>query len=175
MSLIVLVACGASAQSKAPKTVRDFFMLLPGKIFSIECCLEKTPKASKEKYLEKYLETEDIANGYLKGGGDGAQDGFEMALFKRADGSYLIGLYTVGEGGVEDTPFTFFLNYKNGRWTDVSKSAVPGYDPLTKIYEIPRVGTTVEVFQKDEAASDFNKGKKLYDLIWQKGKFTIKK
>lgn len=172
---LILAVPAGYAQSKAPKTVRDYFMLLPAKVFSIECCLERTPKLSKEAYLTKYLEIEDTANGYMKGGGDGAQEAFEMALFKKPDGSYLIGFYTVGEGGVEEVPFAFFLQYKAGRWTDVSKTVIPGYDPLTRIYQIPRHGTTIEVFQKDEAADDFNKGKKLHDLLWKNGKFTIKK
>ena len=146
-------------------------MLLPGKYFSIDCCMESTPKKSKEKYLKQYLDVEDTANGYMKGGGDGAQDAFEMALFKKPDGSYLIGFYTIGEGDVEDVPHTVFLQYRAGRWTDVSKTAVPNYDPKKYIYQLPRQGTTVEVFQKDEAGSDFNKGKKLYDLSWSKGKF----
>lgn len=156
---VIFAALSVTSQSKGPRTVRDYFMLLPAKVFSIECCLERTPKLSKEAYLKKYLEIEDPANGYMKGGGDGAQEAFEMALFKKPDGSYLIGIYTVGEGGVEEVPFVFFLQYKAGRWTDVSKTVIPGYDPLTRIYQLPRHGTTIEVFQKDEAADDLIKAK----------------
>jgi hypothetical protein len=171
---LIFAASAIPAQSKAPKTVRDFFMLMPSKYFSLDCCMEKTPKASKEKYLSQYLDVEDTANGYMKGYGDGAQEAFQMALFKKADGSYLIGFYTIGEGDVEDYPWTVFLQYRPGRWTDVSKTAVPGYSPKKLIYELPRKGTTVEVFQKDETASDFSKGKKLYELVWKNGKFTKK-
>jgi hypothetical protein len=175
--LIVLIfaVTAISAQSKAPKTVRDYFLLLPSKYFSLDCCMESTPKKSKEKYLEQYLDVEDTANGYMKGNGDGAQEAFEMALFKKTDGSYLIGFYTIGEGGVEEVPYTVFLQYRAGRWTDVSKTVIPGYAPTKRIYQIPRQGTTVEVFEKDEAASDFNKGKKLHDLVWKNGKFAVKK
>jgi len=51
---------------------------------------------------------------------------------------------------------------------------IPNYNPQKNIYEPRRKGTTVKVFQKDENGSDFNKGKKLYDLIWKNGKFTIR-
>lgn len=174
--LVVLIASvSAFAQAKGPKTVRDYFMLLPGKYFSLDCCMmEKTPKAAKEKYLKTYLDVEDTANGYMKGGGDGAQEAFEMALFKRPDGSYLVGFYTVGEGGPEDVPYTRFLRYSGGRWTDVSKTVVANYDPVKRIYEVPREGTTVQVFEKDEAG-DWYKGKKLHDLEWKNGTFTVKK
>jgi hypothetical protein len=169
--VIAMAVLSVSAQSKGPKTVRDYFMLLPGKYFSLDCCGGKSTKEGKEKYLKQYLDVEDTANGYMKGWGDGAQEAFEMALFKRPDGAYMIGFYTIGEGDVEDVPNTVFLQYRAGRWTDVSKTAVPNYNPKKNIYQLPRNGTTVEVFQKDEAASDFNKGKKLYDLTWAKGKF----
>jgi hypothetical protein len=168
---VVLFALSASAQSMGPKTVRDYFMLLPGQYFSLDCCGGKSTKEGKEKYLKQYLDVEDTANGYMKGWGDGAQDAFEMALFKKPDGSYVIAFYNIGEGDLEDVPNTVFLQYRAGRWTDVSKAVVPNYEPKKNIYQLPRNGTTVEVFQKDEAASDFGRGKKLCDLTWAKGKF----
>jgi hypothetical protein len=161
-------ALAATAQTKQPKTVRDFFMLLPAKYFSLDCCNDKNYRRGKEKYLKQYLLVEDAANGFMSGGGDGA-------LFKRADGSYLIGFYTEGEGGPEDVPWCVFLDYKNGRWTDVSRAVVPNYDAVKRVYQLPRRGTTVEVFQKDENGEGFNRGKKLYDLTWQNGKFTVKR
>lgn len=175
--LICLLGFGlaASAQVKQPKTVRDFFMLLPAKYFSLDCCMNKNARQGKEEYLRRYLDVEDTANGYMRGAGDAAQEGFEMALFKRANGTYLVAFYTFGEGGVEDTPWCVFLDYKNGKWTDVSRAVVPNYNAQKYAYELPQQGTTIEVFQKDENGEDFYKGKKLYDLIWQNGKFTVKK
>lgn len=153
VALLAFLASHASAQGKAPKTVRDYFMLLPAKYFSLDCCVAvKNPKA---EYLKRYLNVEDIPNGYLSGYGDAAQEGFVMALFKRPSGSYLVGLYTYGEGGVEDTPWTVFLDYSRGKWTDVSRSTVNGYNKFKFIYELPRTGTTVQVFEKDENGQDW--------------------
>lgn len=160
-----------SAQAKQPKTVRDYFMALPPEYFSLDCCINKDQRKAKAEYLKRYLNIEDTANGYMSGYGDAAQEGFAMALFKRPNGTYLIGLYTYGEGGVEDTPWTHFLDYKNGKWTDVSRSAVSGYSKEKFIYGLPRQGTTIEVFAKDENGEDFYKGKKLHDLVWKNGKF----
>src|SRR3712207_1980085 len=93
-------ALSASAQqAKQPKTVRDFFMLLPAEYFSLDCCMNKKLRQGKEEYLRRYLNIEDAANGYMSGGGDAAQEGFVMALFKRSNGTYLIAFYTYGEGG----------------------------------------------------------------------------
>lgn len=169
---IAFVALAASAQSKQPKTVRDFFLALPAKYFSLDCCMTMPLSKQKPEYLKRYLKVEDAANGYLSGYGDAAQEGFVMALFKRPNGTYVIGFYTYGEGGAEDTPWTVFLDYKNGKWTDVSKTMIAGYNKYKYIYELPRNGTTVEVFSKDENSQDWYKGKKLHDLAWKNGKFV---
>ena len=189
IALVFVFAVMVAGQARQPRTVRDFFMALPARYFGIECCIsqqsafsnqpsavrsQQLQREAKERYLKQYLTVEDTANGYMSASGDAAQDGFVMALFKRADGSYLIGLYTYGEGGVEDTPWTIFLNYKGGKFTDVSRMVVPQYNKEKFVYELPRNGTTVEVFAKDESG-DWNKGTKVHDLVWEKGVFRVRK
>jgi hypothetical protein len=159
-----------------PKTVRDFFMLLPEKYFTFEGCdreKDKGCKKAREDYLKTFGEV-DIPNGYIKGGCDGGQACMEMAIFKRPDGTYLVGLATFSEM-INDF---YFLNYKGGTWTDVS-STVPEFSKKN-MYELPRRGTTVSVFAKKiiEQGPDYEaseKGLKLYDLEWKDGKFTIKR
>lgn len=168
----------AREQMKQPKTIRDFFMLLPQKYFTLEGCQpaeDKGCKKAKIDYLKTFAEIEDTENGYLKAGCDGAQSCMEMALFKRPNGSYLVGLATYAEM-MNDY---FFLDYKNGKWFDVSSKVVPQFS-RKNMYELPQRGTTVEVFAKKiiESTADYEiseKGKKLYDLEWKAGKFTIKK
>jgi hypothetical protein len=176
IGILFLCVSALAAQTKPPKTVRDYFMLLPEKYFSLDCCMAsaKSYRQAKEKYLTQYLEVEDTANGFMRAGGDAAQEGFEMALFKRLKGSYLIAFYTVGEGGMEDTPWCVFLDYRNGKWKDVSVAVVPNYSKEKYVYKLPRKGTVIEVFQKEETA-DWYTGKKLHDLVWNGGKFSIKK
>ena len=163
--------------SDGPKTVRDFFMLLPEKYFTLEGCdreKDKGCRKAREEYLKTFGEVVDTANGYIKGGCDGGQSCIEMALFKRPDRSYLIGVATFAEMLNDNC----FLNYKDGNWTDVS-STVPEFSKKN-MYELPRHGTTVKVFAKKivDEGPDFEaseKGKKLYELEWKDGKFTIKR
>jgi hypothetical protein len=172
LTILSLVA-SAAAQMKQSKTVRDYFMLLPDKYFLLECCARKSAHANKAEYLKRLLEIEDTANGFLQGASDGAQSGFKMTLFKRPDKTHLVGFSTAGEGGEA----YYFLEYKNGKWRDVSKQVVPEYSER-KIYELPRRGTTVEVFEmigNELELSIGEKGAKLYDLEWKNGKFSIKK
>ena len=166
------------SQTKQPKTVRDFFMLLSEKYFVLESCepaKDKDCRRAKLNYLKSFTEVEDTANGYLKGGCDGAQSCMEMALFKRPDGTYLVALNTSAEM-IEDF---HFLDYKNGVWTDVSAEIVPEFS-RKNMYEIPRKGTTVKVYAKKiiEKGDDYEiaeKGAKLYDLEWKDGKFVKQK
>ncbi|HEX8290013.1 MAG TPA: hypothetical protein VF556_18675 [Pyrinomonadaceae bacterium] len=160
---------------KQPKTVREFFNLLPQKYFTLEGCADKPTKENCEKaraaYLKNYLEVEDAANGYMKGGCDGAQSCFTMALFKRPDGTYIVALNKLFEMGEE----TYFLEYANGSWKDIGAQVVPEYS-REKTYELPRYGTNVAVYGLKEIDEGINeRGEKLYDLVWKNGKFSIKK
>ena len=171
-------AAGAhsGARNGQPKTVREFFQLLPQKYFTLEGCVDNPTKSNcvraRAEYLERYLEVEDTANGYMKGGCDGAQSCFHMALFKRPDGTYLVGLTTAHEMSEQ----SYFLEYAGGAWRDVGARVVPGYGE-DKVYELPRYGTTVAVYENRlvEGEGWRERGRKLYDLAWKGGKFTIMK
>lgn len=168
----------AAKAAGEPKTIREFFMQLPEKYFVLEGCQgdrEKDCNKAKLDYLKTFTEVEDTANGYFKGGCDGAQTCIEMAIFKRPDGTYLAGVSTFAEMMNDN----YFIDYDGGKWTDVSASVVPQFSKKN-MYELPRVGTVVKVFAKKiiEKGDDYEaseKGEKLYDLEWKDGKFTVKK
>ena len=140
---------------------------------------EPTPKApdkdcrkARADYLKTFTQVEDTANGYFKGGCDGGQSCIEMAIFKRPDGTYLVGVYTSGEM-MNDF---YFLDYADGKWTDVSSNAVPEFSKKNW-YELPRLGTTMKVYSKKilEKTAEFeisDKGTLIYELAWKDGKFT---
>lgn len=173
---VLILLQNASAQSKQPKNVREYFMILPQTYFPIESCntdIVKDCRPFKVEYLKRFLKVEDTKNGYLEGDGDGAQEHFKMALFKRPNGSHIVGLYVFGEWGEK----YYFLEYKKRRWFNVSKSVVPNYR-RSNIYEMSRYGTTVEVYERKNFDPEYDfgeQGRKLYSLVWKNGRFTIKK
>ena len=164
----------AENQTNHPKTVREFFNLLPQKYFLLEGCESKKDKncnKARKDYVKTYLEVEDNKNGYWKSGCDGAQSCLTMALFKRPDATYIVHILTEFEMG-EDS---YFLEYKGGKWNDISAKVVPNFSQKNT-YIPPRQGTMVEVFKKNFPEPNFSeRGDKIYDLAWQNGKFTIKK
>ena len=174
-----LFAISAFAQTKQPKTVRDFFNLLPREYFEIGCCgVHDEPDSEKAhtKYLETFLEVDDPANGYLEARGEAGQGSIKMALFKKTSGTYIIGVETANEMYEHN----YFLEYRNGKWFDVTLKVVPQFRK-NKFYSLPRYGTKIEVFAKkviEKISADqfiYEMGAKLYDLVWSGEKFTIKK
>ncbi|MBS1792566.1 MAG: hypothetical protein JSS81_01860 [Acidobacteria bacterium] len=171
--LICLSALAAGAQTGQPRTVREFFNLLPQKYFALEGCepaKDRNCEKARREYVENYLEVEDKSNGYWKSGCDGAQSCLTMALFKRPDRTYIVALKVENE----DLSTNYFLEYKNGRWTDIGAQSVPKFS-RNNIYELPREGTTVEVFARNKSDAAEEKGEKLYDLVWKNGKFSVKR
>ena len=158
----------------APSNVMEFFAALPEKYFTLEGCEKSTDKdcrKARDEYLKTFTEVSDVPNGYFKGGCDGGQSCIEMAIFKRPDGKYLVGVATFAEMINE----FHFLDYAGGQWNDASNE-IPDFSPKNW-YELPRIGTTMGVFEKKviEKGADYEvteKGRKLYDLVWKDGKFS---
>lgn len=173
--LILFVASGAFAQAKSPKTVRDYLRLIPSEYFSIACC-----DGDADEFVRKYLTVEDNKNLYLKGEDleeDPKYSGLVLKVFANPNGKTYVGLYSYSINWSD----YYFLELRNGKLVNVSKT-IPQYS-LNNIYEFPRTGTTIGVYQKKfdspkkilNADNSVSKGKKLYDLVWQDGKFTVKK
>ena len=160
----------ATAQTKTPKTARDFFKLVPAEFYTFQCCDENV-----EEYLKQHITTETDV--FLEGDDEGLNS-FTLAVYKRPNGTYLIGLHSKAERWDD----YYFLDYKNGKLVNISKTAVPQYS-IDNIYEFAKDGKTIRVFKKKydspdkEISADYgvSKGRKLYDLIWENGKFVVKK
>lgn len=170
---VCVLVFSAGAQTNQPRSVRDFFNLLPQKYFTLEGCVANPTKANCDKarreYVKNFLEVEDTANGFWKSGCDGAQSCLTMALFKRPNATYIVAVQTEFEMGTNN----YFLEYRNGKWSDISAQVIPRFSK-NNIYELPRKGTTVGVFAKDRNSEVGERGKKLYDLVWKSGKFSVK-
>ena len=176
-SLLVLflgLLGSVSGQRRDETILRKIFKSIPSDYFSIACC-----DGNADEFIKKYVTVEDEANGYMKGGDseeDPQNSSFEMALFPRADGSYIVGLHSEAERWSD----YYFLDYRNGKLRNISKT-IPLYS-MENVYELPRRGKTIHVYRKKYdhpgrplgADNSVTKGRFLYDLIWQNGKFVVK-
>ena len=151
----------AHGQSAKPRTVRDYYLLLPDKYF------EATPEQRVKWMLDpKAGAIVDVKNGYLRAIGDGAQMGIVVCLFKNHDGTYIIGVDAVSWEGADYSRLNFY-RYDNGNFIDVTKSIVPVGLPQEHWYEMPRYGTTIRVATQ--------KHRHLYDLVWSGRRFMVRR
>ena len=66
------------------------------------------------------------------------------ALFKRPDATYIVALAVGFETGVDN----YYLDYRNGRRSDVSTRVVPNFSK-NNVYELPQKGATAGVFKRN--------------------------
>ncbi len=168
--LFVLLCCFLSfvgavySASKQPHTVVDYFQLLPSRYF-------ESPGVRAD-WLKHQDNVVDVKNGYLYLQGDGAQSTLVVCLFKQADNTYLIGVYSTSS----DNNDLNFYRYIDGQWQEVTQQVLPdnvsallmqmvsgGYEYTV---EMPRYGTTIVLKNA--------KNKKVYELMWTKRVFTLK-
>lgn len=148
----------AAPRSKSPRTVVDYYMLLPEKHF-------EDPDTRRE-LLHGGSAIVDIRNGYIHTWGDGAQPALDVCLFKRPNGSYLVAVGNNYPGDPTWEPSLVFYAYQGGRMVDVTATTLPRRFNKSLGYELPRYGTTIKVVTEA--------GKRVYDLVWANGRFNVK-
>jgi hypothetical protein len=162
MLAVVLAVLGDAAVSapraKSPRTVVDYYMLLPDDYFVID---------RRSLLTSKYSSIVDIRNGWLRTGCDGGQVCWTICLFKRPDGSHLVAVSSNYASDGDWEPSLSFLTYQKGRWVDVTKATLTRRFSEKLGYELPRYGTTIKVV----TAAD----KRVYDLVWTRGRFEVKR
>nr|MBA2736146.1 hypothetical protein [Pyrinomonadaceae bacterium] len=175
----------AQKQTKpAPKTVMDFYLLLPaGEVKGLEV-----------KNRKSFVAIEDTRNGYLKltapkNNNDWEKDDWmEIALFKKLNGEYVVGITSVGctatcSGGIG------FLEYRGDRFVDVSDAIYPltreiqykqylrkkrpeqpglGESTFSSVSQLPRDGKTIKVRFTGEKGKEFM----LFEMTWNGKSFV---
>lgn len=189
ISLMFLIALAmvstASAQNTkktAPKTVTDFFYLLPEDQFAPPEPQDGAKKQDLRAYRKSIIKIRDDRNGYLRLESSNWEGWSEIAIFKKTDGKYVIGISNVGCGPVCSSANLFF-EYENGNWTDVTDAVWPITDEHLKaayarhkiteddepglVYELPRVG------RKIQGRTDGDREIVFFELTWNGSKFAL--
>lgn len=170
---VLMVSKSEARPLKEPRTVLDFFDLLPKKFFEIEYPGSKT---ARRKWLRGGFKPGiplgnraviDLKNDYLRASGDGAQGRLDLAVF-RYHGKAILGVYDSFEEGDLS-----FWRYKNGRLSEVTQQVLPPRLAQHPVYDLPRVGTTIRVFRSaNDYDAYFKPGSKpIYSLKWSGGRF----
>ena len=158
IALLVLPPSFSVAQSSTPRTVLDYYLLLPDKYF----------EANKEQRVKWMLDPKrgavvDIKNGYIYAPGDGAQISIYVSLFTRAAGSPLIAVKSDTEGLTD----LDFYEYKQGALVEISKGLLPVKVNEEFKYEMPRYGKSIVVRNQQS--------QRVYSLVWSGRRFVLHK
>lgn len=179
-------ALDQSSATNEPRTVLDFYKLLPSKYLNL-------PQGAKTR--KPRADVTDIANGYLSllpptNDSEGMWDswaGAEVVLFKKKSGGYVVGVAQTETVTVSTTNLRF-LEYNAGVWRDVTKQVSPAItekmiraallradpaeakdlrvnDPMFVTYDLPRVGRSI-VAKWDGNAT-------LFKLNWNGERFEM--
>ena len=188
--ILLTIAFSANAFAQQPKTVTDYFLAFPADKYATDIEGKKIKgKAALTKFRKSLIKIEDVKNGYLKL--EGTWKGWaEIAIFKKKDGSYIIGQTESGcspacEGNIK------FYTYKAGKWTDITEQVFPTLteafiknvfirrkinmedNGLSSYFLLPREGTTVKMafnMCKEDGDEHFT----LLEFGWTGAKFEIK-
>ena len=184
--LFILAVCTV-AQTQ-PRTVTDFYLILPGSINRIQGTQDsEIPGFENDfffyanernesrdaigKYRKALIKIEDIKNGYLRLESNDWKGWAEIALFKKADGSYVVGISQVTcepncTGGI------LFTTYKSGRWKNVTQQVFPYSSQPHGYYQLPRVGTSVVRICGDKSGNSCVFGGELAEFQWNREEFV---
>lgn len=151
----------SAAPSREPKTVVDFFRLVPDRYMA----------GYDKPFREELLRGEhrgaviDIPNGYIYWNASDNPEEFEFAIFRKNNGKYIVA-FSIGYDPDFGNPSTFvLLSYDRGKWRDVTRTLLPVRHRGVHSYYLPRHGRTIVV------VNEF--GRKLYDLAWSNDRFRL--
>lgn len=188
ISLFIVVLFRPDLAQIKPRTVTDYYLLLPSGINGIEGTQDSQipgfeddfffyanekneSQAAIRKYRRSLIKIEDIKNGYLRLEDKGWDGWVEIAHFKKLDGSNVVAILQVGcgpgcKGGL------LFATYKDGKWKNVTKQVFP-YDVQNEnYYRLPRTGTIIELICGDDVNKTCRNGTALGRFQWNREKFT---
>ena len=169
-ALAVALAPGvkaASPQLSEPKTVGDFFLLVP----------ERYMVGYDLRFREEMLRGErrgvvvDARHGYISYDASDNPSGFEFAIFRKSNGRYIVAYNRVGDDfdwEPGDGATLRLLSYEGGRrWRDVTRALLPVALDGRLGYRLPQRGRSIEVTGKG--------GRGLYTLTWRNDRFSIRR
>jgi len=163
-----------------PADVMDYLRLLPAEyLFPEGVSLDR----------EEAVRVKDVPNGYLRL--EGTWEGFtEVALFRKADGSALIGVIR-SECGPGCQQQVRFLEWGGAAWRDLTGEVLPEVTPamlaaaygakkgpgdenfgqdVPAVYVLPRRGTTVRI----QVQPEFSRREiTLFELKWTRRRFEL--
>ena len=151
-------ASGSAAPTGEPKTVADFFLLVPERYVGYP--LDFRQELVRGEHRGRVI---DIKNGYISWDASDNPEEFEFAIFRKNNGKYIVAFSSPGEPELYPSRF-FLLTYDHGKWRDVTRTLLPAAFDERLDYKLPRHGRTIVAF---------GEWRKRYTLTWKNDRFHV--
>lgn len=164
LSLMVIISAqgfsAAAPQPPEPKTVADFFLLVPERFVGYDLAFRQGLVRGERRGT-----VIDVPNGYISWNASDNPEEFEFALFKKRNGKYIAAFSVPYDSQFPNAATLLLLSYDRGKWRNVTKALLPVKYDKTLTYGLPRQGRTIEV------ASEW--GREHYQLTWANDRFKV--
>ncbi len=141
------------------RTVQEHFLGIPAPLLPLGTA------ENRRRYLRDALV--DERHGYIRYQASDNPERFEFAIFRKTNGQYLAAFSVPYDPDFWDQPIPsrlILLDYRQGRWQDVTKELLPVPLAPTLTYQLPRVGRDIVVVN--------HRNQKRYRLRWQNDRFV---
>ena len=163
LPILCALATSVASAASAPKTVGDFFLLVPEKFFPYDVRFREELLGGKHRGA-----VVDVRNGYISWDASDAPDSFEFAIFRKSNGTYVVAYNDTGDDFDEEGKNVdlILLSYDGKTWRDVTKALMPVPLKASLGYKLPRHGRAIEVTDQ---------GRDLYRLTWDNDRFRLER
>jgi hypothetical protein len=151
-----------SGPTHEPKTVVDFFLLVPDRYMPYYDLAFRQGIARGERRGTVI----DIPNGYLSWDASDNSEFFQVAIFRKSNGTHIVAYSVPYDDQFPGASAFVLLSYDHGRWRDVTKAMLPVRYKKTNTYALPQQGTTIVVR---------NENGETYSLDWKDDRFVLRK
>ena len=153
---LLLALTLARGGAHPPRTVVDYYLLLPSKYF--EGLATDTRSERMRLFRDFKGSFIDRQHGFLHIRGDGAQPDLNVCIFKRTDGTYLAAVNSNTDSDGQWEPFLDFYVYRAGHLVNFTRPMRPQGLSRNLGFVLPRYGQTIKVVNEN--------GRTLYGLHW---------
>ena len=146
-------------QARPLRTVQEHFLGIPAPLLPLGTA------ENRRRYLRDAVV--DERNGYIRYQASDNPERFEFAIFRKTNGQYLAAFSVPYDPDFFDQPIPsrlILLDYRQGRWQDVTRELLPVPFEPTLTYQLPRVGRDIVVVNR--------RNQKRYRLRWQNDRFV---
>jgi hypothetical protein len=162
LSIVPVHAALADGKPADPKTVTDYFLLVPMRYMPYYD-LDFRQQVVRGERRGTII---DIPNGFLSWDASDNTEYFEVAIFRKSNGRHVVAYNVPYDDQFPDASVFLLLTYESGEWRDATRELLPITYDRTDTYSLPRRGKSILVGRVNGQS---------FELKWENDRFVLQK